>query len=108
MDILRLDEHPEVPLAELAHLSGLSETELASLLAFGVVSCVDPDAVLPRFSTRDLDALCNAAVCRSAFELTPPGLALALTLLRRVADLEDALSRTEARLGRMAGRSSRG
>jgi chaperone modulatory protein CbpM len=93
-----LHEHYEVSLAELCELSGLSETELRGLVEFGAIAPADPLAREWTFSADRLLVARSAFRLRRDFELDSQGLALAVTLLERVRDLEEKLRDLRARI----------
>ncbi len=90
-EVLWLDEHLELSLAELAGLSGLSETELHELVDFGVLAPVDPGVAPLIFRADCIVTARTACRLRTDFELDAPGMALALTLLDRIHNLEAQL-----------------
>ena len=96
-----LDERGVVTLVELAECSGLSESELRDLVDLGALHPVDPDAGEPSFAARCISAARTARRLRNVFELDSQGLALVLSLLERVQELENALQRLNARLPRL-------
>ena len=82
-------------LRELAQASGLRPDEIEALVDFGVLEPLasDPDSA-------DFPAFClilarRAHRLRVDFELNPPGIALALTYLQRIEDLEARLHELE-------------
>ena len=93
-----LHEQHELLLEELCELSGLSETELRELVDYGVLAPVDSDAGHWSFSADRLVVARSARRLRRDFELDPHGLALVVTLLERVRDLEEELRDLRARL----------
>jgi chaperone modulatory protein CbpM len=95
-----LDAHQSLTLAELAELSGLSATELGELVDCGVLRPLDLTAAGPSFGAQCLAAARTAARLRADFDLQPSGLALALTLLERVHDLEAQTRSLQALLPR--------
>jgi chaperone modulatory protein CbpM len=97
-----LDEHGEVTLIELAQCSGLSEAELRDLVDLGALEPLDPEAPQWSFAARCISSARTARRLRSDFELDSHGLALVLSLLERVEELETALQRMNARLPRIA------
>ena len=97
-EVLWLDEQQELSLPELAALSGLSEAELYELMDYGVLVPVEPGAAAPVFHADCIIIARTACRLRSDFELDAPGLALALTLLGRIHDLEAQLRELEAQL----------
>ena len=95
-----LHEHYEFSLAELCELSGLSETELRELVDYGVLAPIDPDARHWSFSADRLIVARSARRLRRDFDLDPHGVALVVTLLERVRELEEALRDLRAKLPR--------
>ena len=96
-----LDERGEVTLVELSECSGLTEEELRELVELGAIEPLDAHAPEPAFGARCIVAARTACRLRNDFELDTAGLALVLSLLERVQELEDALQRLDARLPRM-------
>ena len=96
-----LDERGAVTLVELSQCSGLSEGELRDLVELGALEPVDPDAPSLRFTAKCISAARAACRLRNDFELDSPGLALVLSLLERVQELENAMQRLNARLPRI-------
>jgi chaperone modulatory protein CbpM len=99
-EVAWLDETHELSLAELAQLSGLSETELRDLVDFGAITPIDPSAAQRTFHARHVVAARVARRLRHDFELDVQGLAVALTLLERVHDLEAQLRELRAQMPR--------
>jgi chaperone modulatory protein CbpM len=95
-EVLWLDERPELSLAELAGLSGLSEAELRELVDYGALVPVEARAESPVFRADCLVIARTACRLRNDFELDAPGLALALTLLGRIHELEAQLRELSA------------
>ena len=93
-----LHEQHELLLEELCELSGLSETELRELVDYGVLAPIDSDAQHWTFSADRLIVARSARRLRKDFDLDPHGVALAVTLLERVHDLEDQLRDLRAKL----------
>jgi chaperone modulatory protein CbpM len=98
-DVLWLDESAEVSLEELARLSHLSEAELLELVEYGVIAPVGGETRAV-FRASCVVAARTAGRLREDFELDPDGVALALTLLERIRDLEAQVRRLEALLPR--------
>jgi hypothetical protein len=108
-EVLWLEQHV-LSLAELAELSGLPRPVLEELLDCGAIATIDPGAgsgtrpipgPLPqtelRFGAQALIAARVARRLRADFELDVQALAVALSLLERVADLEAQLRELQAR-----------
>jgi chaperone modulatory protein CbpM len=96
-----LDEHGAVTLLELSECSGLTEPELRELVDLGALEPLDPGESHLRFAAQCIVAVRTASRLRSDFELDTHGLALVLSLLDRVHELEGELQRVHARLPRM-------
>lgn len=90
-----LDERQVFSLAELAELSGFSCAEVEQLVAYEALVPADPAAARPTFTAECLVAARAACRLRDDFELGAGGLALALTLLERIRDLEAELRRLQ-------------
>ena len=99
-EALWLDERGTVSLFELAECSGLTEAELRDLVQLGALEPLDPDAAQMNFRSQCLVAARAAQRLRKDFELDTHGLALVLSLLERVEELESELQRLHARLPR--------
>ena len=95
-----LEERGVVTLTELAESSGLSEPELEDLVALGALEPVDPEAQQWNFAARCIVAARAACPLRNDFELDVQGLALVMSLLDRVEELEAELTRLHARAPR--------
>jgi len=93
-----LDEREEFSLDELAELSGLSTSELEQLVEYEALVPIDPAAASPTFTARCLVTARTACRLRNDFDLGVPGLALVLTLIERIRDLEGRLKALECRL----------
>jgi chaperone modulatory protein CbpM len=96
-----LDERGAVTLLELAECSGFAEAELRELVELGALEPVDIDAPEWHFSAQCISSARAACRLRNDFELDSQGLALVLSLLDRVQELEAALQRLNARLPRI-------
>ena len=99
-EALWLTEHLSFSLAELAELAGLTEAELRELADYGAISPVDPGASEWTFTATCLTTLRTAGRLRASFELEPHGVALVLSLLERIRDLERQLSALRAQMPR--------
>jgi hypothetical protein len=98
-----LDAHQSLTLTELAEFSGLSAAELVDLVDSGILTPLEPAATEACFGADCLATARAAARLRADFELQPSGLALALTLLQRVRDLEARLRHLQAASPRRPG-----
>lgn len=99
-EALWLDERQEFSLAELAELSGLSEAELQQLMEYEALTPADPHAAIPTFKAQCLVTARVACRLRDDFDLDAGGLALVLTLLDRIRDLEAQLQSVQCQLPR--------
>lgn len=95
-EMVWLDEQHELSLAELAQFSGLPEPDLQALVDCGAIAPVDPDAATYAFSAHWVVVARTATRLRNDFELDTQGLAVALTLLERVRELESRLRELDA------------
>jgi len=95
-----LHEHYEFSVEELCELSGLSETELRELVDYGVLAPVDSGARAWTFRADRLVVARSARRLRKDFDLDPHAVALVVTMLERVRDLEAELRDLRARLPR--------
>jgi chaperone modulatory protein CbpM len=93
-----LDERGSVTLVELAECSGLTESELRELVDMGALEPLDTAAPQWSFGSRCIVAARAACRLRDDFELDTSALAVALSLLERVRELEVELQRLRARL----------
>ena len=84
-----LDDQGECPPGELAQRSRFLEVEILELMQCGAI---------PRHPGRALSAAHMAARLRQDFELDLQGVALALTLLRRIDELHAELASLRAHL----------
>ena len=98
-----LDERGTVTLVELAECSGLTEAELHDLVDLGALEPLDPNAAQINFAADCIVAARAACRLRNDFELDVHGLAVALSLLDRVRELEAEVNRLRANLPRMPG-----
>jgi len=93
-----LNDHGVCSAEHLSEVSGLSNEELGELIDIGVIVPVD-DKVRPmEFQLRYVVIANTARRLRDDFELDRHGVALALTLMRRIDDLQEELSAVRARL----------
>jgi chaperone modulatory protein CbpM len=95
-----LDAHQEFSFAELVQFSGLSEDELRELVDYGVLAPIDPQGAEWTFGGDVVVTMQVAGRLRADLELDAPALALALTLIGRIRDLEAQLCSLRAQLPR--------
>jgi chaperone modulatory protein CbpM len=97
-EVLWMDQYQELSRADLAKLSGLSEAELSELVDCGAIVPTDMDSEEWIFDAGCLAVAKTACRLRNDFELDTQGLAVALTLLARIHNLETQLHDLRAQL----------
>ena len=102
-ETMMLDQSHEFSLAELAELSGLPRDELTLLIECEALLPADPGAAEATFSAHCLVVARTARRLRNDFDLDADALALMLTLLERIRDLEAELRAVHARLPQRHG-----
>jgi len=95
-EVLWLDEHRVVSLAELVEVSGLSEAELLELVQVGVIPVREARGATYTFSARVVTVARTACRLRDDLELDTRGLGVVLRLLDRVSELESEITRLRA------------
>jgi chaperone modulatory protein CbpM len=98
-DVVLLDESGVCSLAHLAEVSGLAPEDIADLVDSGLMQPAQPLTEPPRFYLRHVTTVRLARRLRDDFELDRNGLALAMTLMRRIEALEQDLHNAQSRLG---------
>jgi chaperone modulatory protein CbpM len=93
-----LNDHGVCSAQHLVDVSGLSKEELDELIEMGVIVPMDEHAQPQAFQLRYIVTANAARRLRDDFELDRNGVALALTLMRRINDLQEELSAMRARL----------
>ena len=91
-----LTEDTEFSLAQLAELAGIPESEVRELVDYGAVTPVDPESSPWIFSGKCLLTIRTACRLRVSFDLEPHGVALIVSLLERIHDLEAQLGSLRA------------
>ncbi len=97
-DVVWLDARCECSLGDLVQLSGLSEAELRELVDYGAVTPNNPQEAEWIFSGDIVVAIRAAVRLRDDLELDTQTLALALTLVNRIRDLEAQMSQLQAQI----------
>jgi len=97
---LWLDERQEIALTKLVELSGIPEAELLELADYGAIVPIDPSAKPKQwtFTAKWIVTVRTAWRLRNSFELGPHDVALVVTLLDRIQDLEAQLRELRAQL----------
>jgi len=96
-EVIWFEQHV-LSLPELAELSGLPAPVLEELLDCGAIAPLDPVSSQLQFGAVALRTARTARRLRSDFELDIEALALALSLLDRVAQLEAQVQELRAKL----------
>jgi len=99
-EVLWLDEHRVVSLAELVEISGLSREELIELAQAGAIPVRNMQDANYMFSASVISVARTACRLRDELELDMAGLGVALRLLDRVRGLEEEIARLRALLPR--------
>ena len=95
-----LTEEYELTMTELTELSGLTEAELRELVDYGCIAPVDPDSTQWIFKGKCVTTVRAASRLRESFDLEPHGVALVVSLLDRIDDLEAQLNTLRAQMPR--------
>jgi len=99
-DAVWLDDRLEFSFAELARFSGLAEAELRELVDYGALVPTNPQEAEWTFSGDIVVTVQAAGRLRADLELDPQALALALTLINRIRELEAQIGNLRAQLPR--------
>lgn len=95
-----LTEEYELTITELTELSGLTEAEVRELVDYGCIAPVDPDSTQWVFKGKCVTTVRAASRLRASFDLEPHGVALVVSLLDRISDLEAQLNTLRAQMPR--------
>lgn len=95
-EIQWLDTAQPLSLSSFANASGLPENEIHELVDYGVLVPVGAAKSAWAFPANQIVIARTASRLRDDFGLDASGLAVALTLLERVRDLEQRLQRQDA------------
>ena len=93
-----LNEHDSCTAEHLLEVSGLSPEEFDELVEIGVISPIESRAGIRRFQLNHVVTATTARRLRDDFELDLHGMALAMTLMRRIDMLQQELAAARARL----------
>ena len=99
-EVMWLDAHCECSFAELVRCSGLSERELRELVDYGALTPNNPQESEWTFSGDIVLTVQAAGRLRDDLELDAQTLALTLTLLKRIRELEAQIGDLRAQLPR--------
>jgi chaperone modulatory protein CbpM len=91
-----LTEDTQFSLAQLAELAGIPESEVRELVDYGAVTPVDPESSPWILNGKCLLTIRTASRLRVSFDLEPHGVALIVSLLERIHDLEAQLGSLRA------------
>ena len=97
-EVLWLDEHRVVSLAEMVEVSGLTQDELLELAHGGAIPVRELRGASCTFSAQVISIARTACRLRDELELDIAGLGVALRLLERVRGLEEEIARLRAQL----------
>jgi hypothetical protein len=97
-----LTEECEFSFLEFVELSGSSDEELRELVDYGAITPVNPESSQWIFPGQCLPTVRAACRLRVSFDLEPHGVALVISLLDRIRDLEAQIGSLGAQLPRRA------
>ena len=97
-EVLWLDEHRVVSLAEMVEVSGLTQEELLELVRGGALPARELQGASCTFSAQVITIARTACRLRDELELDMTGLGVALRLLERVRGLEQEIALLRALL----------
>ena len=100
IDALWVEAQREVSIESLVRDSGLTRAERVALVELGALTPLDPDAPELLFTGRCVMGLRTAGRLRRAFDLEPDALALTLSLVERIRELQEELRRLRVALPR--------
>ena len=95
-----MNEHYRVTLTELSMLSGLSDAMLRDLVECGALSPVNPEEAHLVFSARCVVTMRRIGRLQQDFELDSNALAVALSFMERIHELEEQLHEARAQIPR--------
>jgi chaperone modulatory protein CbpM len=102
VDVQWLTEECQFSLTELVELSGSSVEELRELVEYGAITPVNAESSQWVFPGQCLPTVRAACRLRLNFDLEPHGVALVISLLDRIRDLEAQMGSLRAQLPRRA------
>jgi len=95
-----LDAQQALSIADLEQCSGLSQAELRELVDYGALAPTNPQEAEWTFSGEIVLTVQAAGRLRADLDLDPQALALALTLIKRIRELEAQIGNLRAQLPR--------
>jgi chaperone modulatory protein CbpM len=98
-----LTQECEFSLSELVELTGSSVEELQELVEYGAIAPVNSESSQWAFPGQCLPTIRAACRLRVSFDLEPHGLALVISLLDRIHELEAQMDSLRAQLPRRSG-----
>lgn len=98
-----LNDHELCSAQHILEFSGLSKEELDELVAMEVITPLDASAAVWSFQQMHVMTAVTARRLRDDFELNTPGIALAMTLVKRIEELGQELLAAQARLADSQG-----
>lgn len=99
-EMLWLDEHNTISLSELSEVSGLTPDDLNELVSYGAIAPLESGTPQLMFNARCVITAKTALRLRTDFELDMHAVALAVTLIERVQELESRLRELGAKFPR--------
>jgi chaperone modulatory protein CbpM len=91
IDAMWVEKREQLSVERLARMSGLSEDELCALVEYGALNPTNPEEPQWLFAQHCVMSVKTAGRLRQAFDLEPDALALTLSLIERIRDLQDEL-----------------
>jgi chaperone modulatory protein CbpM len=95
-EVMWLNAQREISIVELAQASGLTEATVRELVEYGALAPRDPQAPQWSFSATCVATVRKAARLGNDFELETPAMALLISFLERIDQLEDEVRRLDA------------
>jgi hypothetical protein len=92
-DAMWIEKRESITVERLAQICGLSEAEVCALVDYGALLPINPDDPDWLFQQSCVMSLKTAGRLRQAFDLEPDALALTLSLIERIRDLQEELRR---------------
>lgn len=100
IEALLIETQREISIEHLARDSGLTHAELCALVELGALTPIDPDAADWLFAGQCMIGVRTAGRLRRAFDLEPDALALTLSLVERIRELQEELRKLRVAIPR--------